>query len=704
MARYRVGIDIGGTFTDFLVVSDEGLRLIHKSLSTPGNPSQAVLTGLTEIGELIGLEREEFLDSIDALIHGTTVATNAVLTRRGARTGLLCTEGFRDTLTFRDGTREESYNNRLAPPEPLSPRYLRLGVGGRLDPDGSEVEPLNVDDVREAAQTLKDEGVEAVAICFMHSPMNAEHEEAASKILSEILPDAYQTVSADLITQLRYYDRMSTTVLNSYVGPVISKYLAALTADLASAGFGGVLLIMQSNGGVASPAEVSREASRAVLSGPASGPAHALGVVRPLGLEDCLTVDMGGTSFDASVIRDGEPLMVTDGEIDRWRVALPTIGIHTIGAGGGSIAQVRDGLLQVGPMSAGASPGPACYGAGGELPTVTDADLVLGYITGGAFLEGRMTLDVERARAAIEEHVAKPLGISVEMAAAGIYNLANVNMAAGVREITVRRGLDPRDFPLVVAGGAGPVHAAAIARELSIPTLVVPREASVFCAAGMLYADFKHDFVQSMKDTLAELDPASIAERWQQMAERGKEVLSREGVGADAASVVPSLDLRYAGQWWDINVICPPEMLEGADIEQIAEEFHRQHETLFGYKSAEMPIEVLAARLTVVGDTPKAIAGHPSAGDEGEDSDGRIGERPIWSLDRQDFVDAPVYDGGKLGNDTRFSGPAIVELGTSTMVVLEGFEFSIHESGSYVLQASERSPGPDGVTGVEAVR
>lgn len=702
MTRYRVGIDIGGTFTDFLVVAEDGSQMMHKTLSTPDGPARAVLNGIGELAERLDLGLREFLGAIDTIVHGTTVATNAVLTRRGARVGVLVTEGFRDTLTFRDGTREESYNNRLAPPSPLAARRLRIGVSGRMDCDGNELETLDELAVRDAATRFKQEGVSAVAICFMHSPMNGEHERRASELLSQLMPDAYQTVSSELLPQLRYYDRMSTTVLNSYLGPVISRYLENLSRELSANGFGGVLLIMQSNGGVASPEEVSRQAARAVLSGPASGPAFGLATVAPFGLSDCLTIDMGGTSFDASLVKDGAPLTVGNGVIDRWSVALPMIGIHTIGAGGGSIAQVRDGLLHVGPASAGASPGPACYGAGGELPTVTDADLVLGYLKDGSFLEGRMRLDIDRAREAIEREVAAPLGVDVEHAAAGIYNLANVNMATGIREITVRRGLDPRDFPLVVAGGAGPVHATAIARELSIPTLVVPKEASIFCAAGMLFADYKHDFVQSMKHRLAFLDPAEIHEIWQGMVDRGVAVLEREGLSQDAVSVMPSLDLRYAGQWWDLNVPCGPEMISAANLDVIANEFHSLHERLFGYNNVEMAVDVLAARLTVVGTTPKFAAESAPEGD-GLTSTAYVEDRQMWSLQDEQFVDVSVYDGRSLPVKAEVEGPAILELGTSTVVIHAGYSCRVDGSGSYIVTAREGS-GTELVPGARGER
>lgn len=375
---YRVGIDVGGTFTDFLVLGDDA-RLVHKTSSTPDDPSRGVVAGLSEIAGALGIDLKALVAGIDVIVHGTTVTTNAVLTHRGARTGLLVTEGFRDVLALRDGTREAPYDNRLTPPEPLVPRYLRLPVGGRVDAAGEEMRPLADDDVRAAARTFADEGVRAVAICFMHSPANPAHERRARDLIDELLPDAYVTASSDLLPQVRYYDRTSTTVLNAYVGPIIADYLTALTQRLDELAFTGTLLIMQSNGGVATPAEMARRAALSLLSGPASGPTAGLWHTEPHGVRDCITIDMGGTSFDAALVANGEPPLMVDGIVDRWRLALPTIDIHTIGAGGGSIARVDNGgLLHVGPDSAGAMPGPACYGRGervrpSQTPTSSSA-------------------------------------------------------------------------------------------------------------------------------------------------------------------------------------------------------------------------------------------------------------------------------------------------------------------------------------------
>ena len=685
----RIGIDVGGTFTDFLVVDPDGSRQIHKTSSIPADPARAVTKGLAEIAELRQTSVQEFLAGVGTIVHGTTVTTNALLTRRGPVTGLLATEGFRDSLAMRDGTREEAYDNRLPQPVPLVPRRLRRPVRGRLDGTGAEVEPVDLDDVRRAAALFREQGVESVAICFMHSHADGAHERAAAEVLRDELPGVYLTTSSDLIAQARYYDRTSTAVLNSYAGPIISSYLAVLTGTLEESGFAGHLLIMQSNGGVATPDELARRAALSLLSGPASGPTAGLLEVAPHGWDRCLTVDMGGTSFDAAVVKDGRPLVMTDGVIDRWRIALPMVDIHTIGAGGGSIAGVDEGgMLRVGPQSAGAVPGPACYGRGGDLPTTTDADVVLGYLDPDSF-GGGMRLDVEAARAAIEREVAKPLGLSVIEAAAGIYDLVNVGMAAGVREITVRRGLDPRDFPIVVAGGAGPVHAAAIARELEIPVLVTPRESSIFCAAGMLVCDFKHDYVRSMKARLGDLDLAELREAWRAMAAQGLATLRAEGVAEAAVSYQPTLDVRYAGQWFEINLPLGADVLDGPDRERIAAAFHDLHDSLFGYRSAEMPIEVINVRLTAVGAAAPGQSVARAADAAGEPV--VTGVREIWSPLRREMVEARVYDGLTMGSGDAVLGPAIIELGTTTIVVLDEYDVLVDAAGSFVLYLRERA-------------
>lgn len=690
MSSMRVGVDVGGTFTDFLVVDDEGNRIIHKTSSIPSDPARAVTKGLREIAEIRGESVEDFLSEVSTIVHGTTVSTNALLTRRGAKTGLLVTDGFRDVLPIRDGTREEAYDNRLAMPKPLVTRQFTRPVGGRMDKAGTEVHPLDEEAVREAARFFKDHETGALAVSFMHSYANEDHEKRAVEILESELPDVYITRSSDLLPQARYYDRTSTTVLNSYAGPIIASYLEVLTETLQEASFGGILLIMQSNGGVATPDELSRRAALSLLSGPASGPTAGLLEVEVHGFDRCLTVDMGGTSFDAAIVAGGRPLVMTDGVIDRWRIALPMVDIHTIGAGGGSIAHVDEGgILLVGPQSAGAVPGPICYSRGGEVPTTTDADAVLGYLSPESFATSGLTLDVDAARAAIGEQIGEKLGLDPLTAAAGVYDVVNVGMAAGVREITVRRGLDPRDFPIVVAGGAGPVHAAAIALELEIPLLIVPRQSSIFCAAGMLVCDFQHDYVQSQKWDLTAIDTEELKGLWADMAARGRETLHSEGVSDEAIEYLPSLDMRYQGQWFEINVPLDAGALENVDLGAIAQQFHEIHDQQFGYHSEESAIDVLNVRLAAIGKVGGSV-GKQSMSDDGG-ADPVVGEREIWSPGQRAMVTAKVYDGDRMRPGDELSGPAIVELGTTSIVVLDEFDVVVDVSGSFVLYLRSRA-------------
>ncbi|MDJ0349589.1 hydantoinase/oxoprolinase family protein [Cryobacterium sp. PH29-G1] len=679
----RIGIDVGGTFTDFLVIYPDGKRRIHKTSSVPSNPPMAVQIGLAEIATAENKTIEDFMAEVGLIVHGTTVTTNALLTRNGPTTGLLTTEGFRDVLPMRDGTREEAYDNRLEQPVPLVPRYLRQPVAGRVDYKGDVLTALKEEDVYAAAEIFKANDVESVAISFMHSHAETSHEDRAAEIIAEVLPGAYITKSSELLAQARYYPRMSTAVLNSYAGPIISSYLSTLTELLEEVHFSGILLLMQSNGGVATPGELAKRAALSLLSGPASGPTAGLLVTAAHGWDSCLTVDMGGTSFDAAVVKDNKPLIMTDGIIDRWRIALPMVDINTIGAGGGSIASVDEGgLLRVGPQSAGATPGPACYRRGGVNATVTDADVVLGYIDPDTFLHGQIGLDREASIQAIKNDVADPLGITVEEAAFGIYQMVNVNMATGVRDITVRRGLDPRDFPIVVAGGAGPVHAGAIARELEIPILLTPRDSSIFCAAGMLVCDFKHDYVQSSNQRLESLSDEYLVDTWKGMMAEGRKTLHAEGVADAAISYVPSVDLRYKGQWYEINVEVDPANLVSPNIAEFYASFHKLHDTLFGYSTLDMPIDLLNIRLTVVGTTPNDRV------DLAATAAGAIPEhrrRDIYSPLQRQMVEVEVYQGAAMVPLDEIEGPAIIELGTTTIVVLDEYNTVVDKNGSFVM-------------------
>lgn len=688
---FRIGIDVGGTFTDFLLLDASGAATLFKTSTTPQDPAIGLLNGLQEMADAHNVSLNEFAREVELIVHGTTVATNAVLTGNGTPTGLVTTAGFRDASQMRRGMREAQYNNRYRAPDPLVPRYRRLTVRERVDYMGACETALDLQDVYTAARQLRAEQVAGVALCFMHAHANMEHEQQAAEILRRELPNTYLSVSSELLPQIRFYDRTSTTILNAYVGPLIERYLQTLIARLRELNFQGVLLIMQSNGGVASPRVTMRVAAGTLLSGPAAGPVAGLAFVEPLDRGDCITVDMGGTSFDAALIFNRQPLVVTDGRVNGHLLALPMLDIHTIGAGGGSIGWIDSaGFLRMGPQSAGAQPGPACYGRGGENPTCTDADLMLGYLSPEFFLGGKIKLHADRARKAIETHIARPLNMSVEQAAAGMFDVINSNMADGIREVSVRRGYDPRDFPLVVAGGAGPVHAAVIAHELEIPLLVVPRASSIFCAAGMLLSDLKHDFVRTYTTPLAKLDVKRFQELCAAMETEARSTLTHERVPRAKQKFHFSADVRYVGQFHEVNVALCEQDLQQPDMDALAARFHARHDQLYGYAVSTTPMELVTLRLTAIGTTDKprlpTMPKQPPAS-----AHARKGARRAYLPHLRDFSEVAVYDGDALAHGNYVQGPALIEQATTTVFVPIEYDVQCDSLGSFTLFLKERA-------------
>ncbi len=691
--RLKIAVDVGGTFTDFVLARPGAAPLIHKTLSTPDDPSIAVVEGLEQIAGMMSPPRSlrEFAASIDTIVHGTTVATNATLTSTGAKCSLLTTEGVRDALEMRRGIRERQYDNRYTNVVPLVPRRRRIGVAGRIDRDGVEVQPLDVDAVRAALRGWKADGVQAVAVCFMNSFANPAHEQAAAAVVREAMPDAYLSVSSEVLPSIRFYDRVSTTALNAYVGPKLGAYLDRLVGRLDGAGFAGLLLIMQSNGGVIPPAAARDKAALTLLSGPAGGPGAGLYYAAALGRDRCITTDMGGTSFEASVAV-GAPMLKNDGEIARHRIALPMLDIHTIGAGGGSIGWLDDGgLLRMGPQSAGADPGPACYGKGGALPTTTDANVVLGWLDPDYFAGGRMKLDVAAARRAIETHIAKPMGLTIEQAAAGMYRVACHNMAQGVREVTIKRGFDPREFPLIPGGGAGPIHGCTICHELQIPLQIVPREASVLCAFGMLMGELKHDFVRTFVARLASLDWDRMTALVDAMAGEGEKLLDDEDVAREARRVELRLDCRYLKQYHEVSVVVPRDAVARRDAGAIARAFHDEHKRLYGYtlEAEGSPVEIINLRLQAIGATGKLALGREAAG-PADASAALKGRRSMYVPERDAFAEVAVYDGHAMRCGHRIAGPALIEQRTTAIFVSDGFDALVDTVGSFVLYAKGR--------------
>ena len=689
---YRIGIDVGGTFTDFLLTSGDGNSEIYKVLSTPDDPSIGLMNGLSGMAKAKKISLGEFIKNVQTIVHGTTVTTNAVLTRRGAKTGLLTTKGLRDALEMRRGIREEQYNNKYTNVEPLVPRHLRFPVEERLDYKGDMVKELRKSDVLDAVKLFKKEGVEAVAICFMNSFADDKHESITAKIIEEKFPNTYLTISSEFLPSIRFYDRISTTVLNSYVGPILKSYLTSLIEKLKDAGFKGVLLIMQSNGGVVSPQIAMEKGAVTLLSGPAAGPVAGIEYTSIQGYDDCLTIDMGGTSFDAALIKDKTPLVTTEGEINRLRLALPMLGIVTIGAGGGSIGWVDEGgLLRMGPQSAGSKPGPACYDLGGELPTCTDADLVLGYLDKDFFAGGKIPLNYDRAAKAVKEKIADPLGIDVVEAASGMYRVINVNMASGVREVSVKRGHDPREFPLVVAGGAGPVHACMIALELEIPVMIVPKESSIFCAAGMLMSDLKHNFVRTYSTLLEEIDAKKFRSLFHEMEREATELLKSENLPEESIQHIYSLDMRYVKQYHEVNVKVTKEELGKGDVDSMVDKFHPEHNRLYGYSLEKegTPVELINLRLSSIGKTVKPKFREEEY-DQENPSEALKKKRKIYLPHKKAFEEVPVYDGHKLRYGNKIEGPAIIEQVNTTTFVTPEYNVLCDKFGSYTMYLKEK--------------
>jgi len=687
--KFKIGVDVGGTFTDFLLMDEEGNSKIFKVLSTPEDPSLAVMSGFLEMAKAEELELSVLLQNVEIIVHGTTVTTNAVLTGNVSKTGLLTTKGFRDALQMRRGIREELYNNKYLAPAPLVPRYLRMPVDERVDFAGNTIRDIRLSDVKSGIERFKDHEVEAVAVCFMHSYANSKNELLAEKKVRELMPESYLSVSSEILPQIRFYDRVSTTVLNSAVGPILRKYLLRLTARLEDDGFKGILLIMQSNGGVSPPEAVTELAASTLLSGPAAAPIAGIAYTSLHENDSFITIDMGGTSFDAALIKDATPIVTTDGKVNRHALALPMMQINTIGAGGGSIAWIDEGgLLKMGPKSAGAWPGPACYGLGGTEPTCSDANLILGYLNADYFAGGKMKLDYAGAEKAIEKNVARPLNLSTVEAAHGMFHIMNVNMASAIREISVQRGYDPREFLIVCAGGAGPIHAAMIAKELEIPKILIPKESSIFCAAGMLLSDLKHDFVRTYHSLFSKdsIDVSRFLSLVQELEDEGEKVLVEEKIPPERRAYLFSLDLRYVGQYHEVNVEVSKETIEAFDEAAVKETFHTAHDRLYGYslKKEGTDVELVNLRMTAIGTTEK-----PTFREEdyiGQDPSACLkGKRNVFIPSEMDFLSVQVYDGNRLGYGNRLRGPAIIEQVNTTIFIPPEYEIECDQYGSYLL-------------------
>ena len=690
-----IGIDVGGTFTDVVVASTGSDPIIAKAATTPQDQSDGVLEGIALAAERLGLATAELLRRATRIVHGTTVATNALLEGKAARVGMLTTAGHRDIIEMREGLKPDRYNLRMTPPAPLVPRRLRLPVTERIRADGSVETPLDPASLGAAIDRLREAEIQAVAICFLHAWRNPAHEQHAAAEVRRRLPGIYVTASSDVLPQIKEFERFSTTVANAAVGPVIHNYLGRLQSRLREAGHDGELLFILSHGGVASVQEATRLAAGTALSGPAGGVAAAVALARaglgpdglaPDGLAgNIIGLDMGGTSTDIAVVRNGAPALAGAKSLAGATIALPSLDIVTLGAGGGSIGKLdRSGLLTVGPESAGASPGPACYGQGGTAATVTDANLVLGYLDPANFLGGRHSLDREAATAALGR-LAADVGIDTEAAAAGIHRLVNSRMADGVRVATVRRGVDPRRHTLLAFGGAAGLHITAVAVELGIRHVAVPLAASVLSAWGMLNTDLRIELSRSQGQTArveasdpdttstatssistgaSSIDTVALQAAFTAMQAEGR---SRLAWFDGSVTLHRSADMRYGEQVFEIPVALDDIDWTATDLAAtLAERFHTAHRRLYTYAMPDQEVVLVNARLSVIGHLPSVEAAVPTP------AHAQSVPKSRRTIHLGAAIGVPVFDFAALSADQTITGPAIVESDTTTVLLRPG--------------------------------
>lgn len=690
--NYRLGIDAGGTFTDFVIADrDSGQVRLFKALSTPSDPTKAIENGLKLISENLGVPAADVVSNCDLCINGTTVGLNALITHRGGKTGLICTAGHEDSIEIRNGHKEDGF--RYDPEYPaatmLVPRYLRKGVRERVLSDGSVRTPMQEEDVRAACELFLKEGIETVAISFVWSVLNTAHERRAAEIVREMMPNAILTVGSGLYPQIREYTRTSTAVVNAYLAPVMRRYVAAVDAYFRSLGAKQPVRYFQSNGGLAIGHAMTDRSVYAINSGPASAPQAGLYVAAPFKKKNVITVDMGGTSFDITLTKDSQTNLNKNIDFLRYRIGVPMIQVETLGAGGGSIGWIDSlGIIQVGPQSAGSEPGPACYGQGGTEPTTSDANLVLGYLNPDGLLGGKLPLDLAKARKAMTK-VADPLGLSIEQAAYGMFTIVNNNMVNGIRRVSVERGYDPRDFVLVGAGGATAAHITALAREMGIDTIILPKLASGLCAFGQIISDVKYNY---MATAPARLDNAAAYKRidklFKEIEKQGVRHLEKDGFTKDRIAIKRSLDMRYVGQVHECTVDIGSFEINAKTIDQVKDAFHKRHEELYTYSERHNPVEVVNIESTVYGliDKPKA----PKLAKGAAADKALKGHRKaIFSADGKQ-VKTPIYDGEKLGAGATIKGPAIIEEVTTTIVIEPGWTAKLDASGSYLITGGSK--------------
>ena len=692
-SKYRLGIDAGGTFTDFILADRDGDVQLFKVLSTPTEPTNAIKNGLALIAEETGVSAKEIVSNSDLCINGTTVGLNALITHSGAKTGLIATKGHEDSIEIRLGHKEDGY--RYDPDYPpatmLAPRHLRKGIRERVLSTGEIRTPLNEDDVRKACEYFIAESVESVAISFVWSVLHTAHENRAAEIVREMMPDVRLTVGSQLYPQVREYTRTSTAIVNAYLAPILQRYVDAIDEYFQNLGSKHPVRYFQSNGGLALGKVVSNQSVYAINSGPASAPQAALEVARPWGDKNIITCDMGGTSFDITLTRDGQANVNKNIDFLRYRIGIPMIQVETLGAGGGSIGWIDTmGLMQMGPQSAGSEPGPACYSQGGEDPTTTDANLVMGYLNADGLVGGRLPLDTKAAHDAIQTKLADPLGISVEKAAYGMYTIVNNNMVNAIRRVSVERGYDPRDFVLMAAGGATGAHITALAREMGINKVLISKLASGLCAYGQIISDVKYNYMAPAPIRMEGAESArTLDDLFKGLEIRGHKDLAGDGFSEDKISIRRTLDMRYVGQVHECTVEIKSFEITEESLEDIKAVFHARHKELYTYDEPQSFVEVVNVESTIVGHVEKPKRMKIATGHGAETA--LKGSRPMVFTADGNKQETPIYDGGALGAGDHLKGPAVIEEVTTTIVIEPGWQVSLHDSGVYVLVVDDET-------------
>jgi N-methylhydantoinase A len=683
---HQIGVDIGGTFTDTVLVDGDDIHAVKTSSTAD------FLTGLSRGIENACEAAEITPEEVDLFSHGSTIAVNALIEETGAETAIVTTEGFRDVLEIGEGYRGADllYAPCNDTESPLIPRRHRYGVTERIDAEGEIVTALDIDDVDRVIDELLESDIDAVAVCLLHAYRNPTHEERIVDRFAERAPDIDVSRSSQVSPEIREYARTATTVADAYLKPELSQYLQRLETELETAGLEAPVAIMKSDGGLARPTIAAERPVTQVISGPVAGVNAASFVADQRGLEDVLTFDMGGTSCDVAIVADGEPLEVSHREIRGLKINGPFTNVETVGAGGGSIAHLDEvGALKVGPESAGADPGPACYGRGGTRPTVTDADLVLGILNAEQFAGGTMTLDRDAAEESIREHVAEPMGTDVETAAVAIRGVIDTKMASATRVVVVNEGLDPREFSLVGFGGAGPAHACNVATELGIDEVVFPSNPGVLSSLGLLVSDLRHEYVRSLIETVGDADPDRISAAIEELVERGHDDLDAEDVAPGDRSFRVSFDMMYEGQAHYLNVPSPGQSVSGSALSDLASRFEAAHDRQYGFVDDRNPIELVNLRVTAVGAVPDPPLG-PASGSDHDRSVAKMGTREVI-LDRDDRGEVPYFDRGGLAPGHELAGPAIVEFENTTIWLPPDFDGEIDRYGNLVATRSDRA-------------